>query len=245
MPNYDSNYTGQQIDDAVNFTESFRRTPAEIDSALDTFESIESTPANIDDAVNYLQILEGEIMPSQIRMSYDYYDALEVTPTNVNDVVNKFNTVESQPSQIDDTVDKIVNNGAAMGKVLLANGLGGSAWGNLPTVPTIYRHTAVFNKVDGAEVSRWTVEWYDNQDTTSASKDAALAYIRANFNNLDVPKLISGYVWDAGSGYYVNGIVYDSGTQSYFLASALGSDGLIGITSFNSWSYYQTTQSLW
>lgn len=245
MPNYDSAYTGPQIDASVNFTESFNHTPSEIDSAIDTFDSIESTPANIDAAVNYLQILEGEILPSQIRSAYDYYSDLTVDASDVNTVVNKFNAVESQPSQIDDTVDKIVNNGAAMGKALLANGLGGSVWGDLPAVPTIFRHTAVFEKVDGAEISRWTIEWYDNQDTTSASKDATLAYIQANYNNLDVPKLISGLIYEAGVAYVVNGIVYDSGMSSYFLASVQGSDGLIGITSFTSWSYYQTTASLW
>lgn len=148
MPNYDSNYTGQQIDDAVSFTESFRRTPSEIDSALDTFESIESTPANIDNAVNYLTILEGELAPSQIRMMYDYYDELEVTPTNVNDVVNKFNTVDSQPSQIDDTVDLIVDNSGTIGQVLTANGLGGATWGNPSWSDVESSPTQIDNTVD-------------------------------------------------------------------------------------------------
>ena len=169
MANYDSAYTGQQIDSAIAKIESFSHTPLEIDTAITKFDSIESSPTAIDDAVTYLSILEGEVLPSQIRMCYDYYSNLTVTEEDINDVVTKFDTVNSQPEQIDDTVDIVVDNNAIAGQILTADGLGGSNWETNPveslpsqiddTVDIVVDNNATAGQIltaDGNGGSSWT-----------------------------------------------------------------------------------------
>lgn len=245
MANYDSNYTGRQIDDSVNFTESFNRTPAEIESALNTFESIESTPSNIDNAVNYLTLLEGELTPSQIRMMYDYYDGLSVTYQEVNAVVMKFNNVNSQPSQIDNTVDAIVNNNATIGQVLTADGAGGASWGNLPSAQSLYHHTITFSRYDGSNNSRWSCEWIDTLATSSLNATAALFTLSSYYRNANCPKIALGLVFDNGVSVYINGFTFNTSTSTYdLIPDDYPTSTPLSFSNFNGWTFVQNTRTI-
>lgn len=245
MPDYNSAYTGAQIDGAVAKVSSFTHTPAQIDSAVNKVSSIASTAVDIDDAVSYIGDLEGDsVSASDIALGLGIMARFTNTPEDIDATVDKFETVNSQPSQIDDTVEKIVDNNALAGELLTADGTGGSVWMTPPTARKIYQHTVLLTKTDGANTSRLTVEWYDSDNASSTTIADFGTYISGNYQNT-VPKVALGVYWDNGVAIYINGIYYSYPALKFVLVpDDYPSTSAVELTSFSGWTYSQNTMEV-
>lgn len=237
MANYDSAYTGQQVDDAVNIALGFTHTPNEIDTAVTSFDTIVSTPSDIDDTVDYVDtLISASIDASSIASALGWIGSITVSPIDIDSVVNKFNLVNSQPSQIDATVDLIVNNTAPNGKVLTSNGNGSSTWQTPTGITEVCEHVCTFSYYDGDNYNRFSFEWFDGNET-NVTKDGALQMVRFAYRNANCPKLTLGVVWENNTAIYVNGIYYDNASQKYVLTGDDYPNNYKEYTDFNGWTY--------
>ena len=245
MANYDSNHTGAQIDAGVDIALGFAHSPLEIDSATTIVEAITSSPADIDNAVGYVDALEdANIDTSSIASGLGFIGRFTNTPEDIDATVDKFETVNSQPSQIDGAVNTIENNNATSGQVLTADGTGGCSWENLPTGIQLYHHSATFTKVDQYN-HRWAVEWIDTQNGSSASALLTLTFLSAWYRNANTPIMATGLVWDSqGASKFVQGFYFDSLNSKYVLVGDEGASNSEAYSNFNGWSYYQMTRQI-
>lgn len=245
MANYDSNHTGAQIDAGVDIALGFNHSPIEIDTAVDIVDSITSTPANIDNAVDYVSDLESaSIDASAIASGLGFIGRFTNTPEDIDATVDKFETVNSEPSQIDDTVDLIKANSASSGQVLTADGMGGCSWDDVPGGGHLYHHTITFTKVDQWH-HRWAIEWIDTVNNSSSSALTALFTLSAYYRNVNVPHIATGLIWDSqGAASVVQGFYFDSSTGEYVLVGDEGTNNSISYPNFNEWDFYQNTRQI-
>lgn len=245
MANYDSTHTGAQIDEGVDIALSFNHSPIEIDTAVDIVDNITSSPASIDNAVDYVSDLEGVgVDASSIASGLGFIGRFTNTPEDIDATVDKFETVNSQPSQIDDTVDLINTNSASIGQVLTADGMGGCSWANAPGDIHLYHHTIVFTKVDQWR-HRWSIEWIDTVNNSSTSATTALFYLSAYYRNANVPHIATGLIWDnQGASSFVQGFYFDTSTGEYVLVGDEGANNSISYPDFTGWNFYQNTVAI-
>lgn len=193
MANYDSIFTGPQIDEAINKIRSITNDGAAIDRAVDTVENIQSTPQAIDAAADYVAQLTGDVTPQEIIDSEEYTSAMTRTPAQVDLALDKVDAIPTA-EQITETVDMIVNNAAETGEILAADGAGGVQFIPSPTQRTYYRHNIIFTKTADSN-QKFTLELISNVATV---------------NSLSVTTIIGAYARNASSAYNVAGVILGS-----------------------------------
>ena len=233
MANYDSTHTGAQIDEGVDIALSFNHSPIEIDTAVDIVDNITSSPASIDNAVDYVSDLEGVgIDASSIASGLGFIGRFTNTPEDIDATVDKFETVNSQPSQIDDTVDLIVNNSASNYDLLVADGQGSCSWGSVSSlIPHIYQNFSTLTRANNG-YERIEIKW------TKISSGNTLSIFKTylhHFSSLNAVLPATGVIDNNGSEFKVDGIYYDITTQTFHAINNTGlilNDIVINIDSF-------------
>lgn len=237
MANYDSIYTGQEVDEAITTARSFSHTPVEIDAAIDTLDQITATPAQIDNAAFTIEYYP---VPSRVGDSVDFTEAVNSTPAEIDATVAKVDDITATPTEINNSARILLDNSATNGQVLTADGAGACAWQTPAATPSLYRHTIRFKKV-GDNVSTWSCEWIDDQNASSSSAVFALSYLSTWYRNVNCPKMISGEYFNNGVSAQVDGFYFDSANSKYVLVSAEQELAEEKFDNFNDWTFAQST----
>lgn len=241
MPNYDSIYTGQEVDEAVSTARSFVHTPVEIDAAVSIVEDITVTPTQIDNAcIGY------QYYPTQSRMNNacNFVDAVSSTPADIDATVVKVNDITASATEINNSARVLFDNSATAGQVLTADGSGACSWQTPVASPSLYHHTATFTRI-ADRISRWAVEWIDADSGTSATATTTLFYLSTYYRNVNCPKIISGeFISDGGAQATINGFYFETGTSKYVLVSAEQELAEEKFDNFNGWNYAQSTRQI-
>lgn len=238
MANYDSIYTGQEVDEAITTARSFSHTPVEIDAAIDTLDQITATPAQIDNAAFTIEYYP---VPRRVGDSVDFTEAVTSTPTDIDDTVNIVGAISASPTDINNSARILLGNSATNGQVLTADGSGSCAWQTPASTPSIYFHTVTFTRAS-AHVSRWAVEWIDADPLGSSTVARAMTMIQTWYRNVNCPKAIIGeYIDDEGASMTVSGIYYTSSPQKFHLVSAEQELAEELFDNFNDWTFAQST----
>lgn len=241
MANYDSIYTGQEVDEAITTARSFVHTPVEIDTAVSIVEDLTVTPTQINNACNDYQNYPSS---TEIGNACDFVAAVESTPAEIDDTVVKVNDITASATEINNAARLLFDNSATVGQVLTADGSRACSWQTPAASPSLYHHTATFTRI-ADWISRWAVEWIDADSSTSATATTTLFYLSTYYRNVNCPKIISGeFISDEGAQATVNGFYFETGTSKYVLVSAEQELAEEKFDNFNGWSYAQSTRQI-